>query len=367
MNANQRNARHSRPERGFSLMEVMVGVAIGLIGMVVIFQVLEVWDARKRTTSSGSDAQIAGAIAMFNMERDIRQAGFGFGNATFMGCTVAAYNSARTPQNFTFVLSPVRIIDGAAGAPDQIVTLYGNSPFFTSSQTYSLSSATAKKSAGNASYQPGELVIAADAGGNCALVEVTVNGSASGLGALSGWVQHTTTPYTNYLSTPNVTPTRNDPAGTAGFSSGALYNLGPAPRLNTWQIQANNSLAWSDGLQATTSWSEVAEGIVNLQAQYGVDANNDNMIDSTEWTITAPGNWSTVRAIRVAILARSQQYEKTAVTSTTPSWSGGAFVMNNLDGTPDSTPDNANDWRHYRYRVFEQVIPLRNMIWGTQP
>jgi type IV pilus assembly protein PilW len=98
-----------------------------------------------------------------------------------------------------------------------------------------------------------------------------------------------------------------------------------------------------------------------------VDANNDNMIDSSEWTITTPTDWTKVRAIRVGLLARSQQYDKLAVTATAPSWGGGAFTMANVDGTTDTTPGDANDWRHYRYRVYEKVIPLRNLIWGTAP
>ncbi len=44
--------------------------------------------------------------------------------------------------------------------------------------------------------------------------------------------------------------------------------------------------------------------------------------------------------------------------------------MTNVDGTPDAfgaaNPD-PNNWRYYRYRVYERVIPLRNMIWGKCP
>ena len=43
-----------------SLVEILVGVLIGLIGIVVIFQVLSVSENRKRTTVQGSDAQSAG-------------------------------------------------------------------------------------------------------------------------------------------------------------------------------------------------------------------------------------------------------------------------------------------------------------------
>ena len=47
-----------------------------------------------------------------------------------------------------------------------------------------------------------------------------------------------------------------------------------------------------------------------------------------------------------------------------PKWASGYFTMTNVDGTADTSPNDANDWRHYRYRVYEKVIPLRNTIWG---
>src|SRR5690348_4873340 len=106
-----------RSQRGFSLIEIMVGVAIGMIGIVVIFQALSVWESRKRTTSSGSDAQVAGTLAMFNLERDVRLAGYGFGMSSLLGCTVSAYDTSRATPSFTFGLYPVQIVQGAAGAP----------------------------------------------------------------------------------------------------------------------------------------------------------------------------------------------------------------------------------------------------------
>jgi hypothetical protein len=44
------------------------------------------------------------------------------------------------------------------------------------------------------------------------------------------------------------------------------------------------------------------------------------------------------------------------------------FLMTNVDGSADSYSDtdaNPNNWRYYRYRVYERVIPLRNMLWGN--
>lgn len=367
----------SAGETGFSLVEILVAVAIALIGIVVIFQVLQVWEERKRTTSSGSDAQISGTLAIFNIDRDIKLGGFGFGMSSYMGCLVTAYDTARGTPAFTFRLYPVEIVDGASGAPDQIRVLYGTSSTVVANQTFTTSTATAKRTSLRAGFNKGDLIIVAGNGSgsaaNCHLVEITDNTNADAL-----TIDHATGTYTNYLSQ-SVTARFNDPAGTGTtYTNGGLHNLGPGnltagstpamPRWNTWAIRTNNALAWSDGLHDSSTWNEVAEGIVNLQAEYGVDANNDHQIASSEWTTTTPTDWTKVRAIRVGLLARSQQFEKTAVTATAPSWSGGSFTMLNLDGASGATATgDANDWRHYRYRVYEKVIPLRNVIWGTAP
>jgi type IV pilus assembly protein PilW len=39
--------------------------------------------------------------------------------------------------------------------------------------------------------------------------------------------------------------------------------------------------------------------------------------------------------------------------------------MLNLDGTVGATAVLANDWKRYRYKVYETLVPLRNMMWGA--
>jgi type IV pilus assembly protein PilW len=112
---------------------------------------------------------------------------------------------------------------------------------------------------------------------------------------------------------------------------------------------------------------EVADNVIDLQAEYGIDVNEDGKIEAADWTVTAPASaadWAKVIAIRVALLSRSQQFEKVDVTTTAPFWAGDAighsFVMVDI---PLASGDVAR-WQRYRYRVYEQVIPLRNMVWG---
>jgi type IV pilus assembly protein PilW len=390
MNRSPAPARH----RGFTLVEVLVGMAIALIGMVMMFQAMGSWEARKRTTASGSDAQISGSIAMFSFERDLKLAGYGFGNAASMGCTVAAYDSTRpAPGTFSFVMTPVLITDGAAGASDSVTILYGTATTMSSSQTFSnLTNASIRLNT-RTGMQNGDLVIAADSGGAlCGLYEITGSANADGLS-----IDHGTGTYTNYVNNENVdaqTSLSGAPlallqakfmnnTGSARFNNGttkgvgvagAAFNMGTFPKLNIWQISNRRFLTVTNTLANQTA-IEVAEGIVNLQAEYGIDANGDGVVGAGEWQAADPAVWSQLRSIRIAILARSQQFEKNnvlangvevPVTPNAPTWAGGTFTMTNLDGSPDTNPGNANDWRRYRYRVYETVIPLRNMLWGLE-
>lgn len=385
--------RDRKVERGFTLVEVMVGMLIGLIGIIVIFQVLQLTESRKRTTTAGSDAQIAGSIAMFSLERDLKLGGFGFGAAasasggSLMGCNVNVYDSLNPAANFPLRLTPVQIDDGPAGAPDSITVLWGSSLTFSNFETFTTTTDTSKLLKFRNGIDRGDLAIVGGtlttAPQGCHLIQVTdnTNGDQRTINHVSG----------NYLSKDGTTVllTRyNNPAGPGMTFAGAndyLFNLGPYPRANKWSIR-NGKLTLEDLLHYTdlnpadgkNDWIEIADGVLDLQAQYGYDANNNGLIADDEWTAAtpaAPADWAKVRAMRVAILARSGEYEKD-YTAPNPRWGLATtglcipsicFLMTNLDGTAGTTvpTDPTVDWRHYRYRVYETVIPFRNVIWGA--
>src|SRR5689334_18336965 len=130
-----------RLQRGISMVEILVGIAIGMIGVLIMFRVVSVWDARSRSSTSSGDAQVAGTLAMFALERDLRGAGLGFGTAPMvdMGCNVTATDTG-SARVFNFPLRPVEIVDGdGAGDPDEIHVLYGNSSFFVNTQVFTAS------------------------------------------------------------------------------------------------------------------------------------------------------------------------------------------------------------------------------------
>jgi type IV pilus assembly protein PilW len=382
-----------RRSLGLSLVEVLVGVAIGLIGVVAIFQAIAVWSRHTSTTTAGGDAQVAGTLALFNIERDLKQAGHGFGAAAMqvMGCTVAATDT--TPARvFNFGLRPVEIAASAGGAPDQINVLYGDSSFYAGANSgdplegsFDNATATTKKLLRRGGFKPGDLAVvavnpgASAATATCQLVQITDDTDPDGY-----TVAHSTSAFVSfYAASAPASVSRFNSVVAPGAVSGTMYNLGPDPRLDVWSIQNNRVLVRSDTIHATAP-IPIGEGVINLKAEYGVDNDGDGTISAAEWQTAAPADWRRVLAIRVAVLVRSRQFERTGdagaasgVMAVTPTANNPyyfsdpvnrRFLMTNVDGTADNLGDTdavPNNWRFYRYRVYERVIPLRNMLWGN--
>jgi type IV pilus assembly protein PilW len=191
-----------------------------------------------------------------------------------------------------------------------------------------------------------------------------------------------------YTTLAGVTATASmNPAGGTGttFTTGNVFDLGPTPVQSVWTVDpARHVLTRYNALleDPAVSTVDMASDVVNFKVQYGIDVDGNGQISSAEWVNTAPAgtNWTQVLAVRFAMLVRSRQFERPdattpkAVTPVAPTWGDGtSFVLNNIDGTSDSGAgavggDTAiNNWRNYRYRVYEGVVPLRNMIWGTAP
>lgn len=385
MNARSSVVAHS--QRGLSLIEILVGVAIGLIGVLAIFQTVAIWDRHAQTTSSGGDAQIAGTLGLFNIERDFKQSGHGFGEAPLpvMGCTINAFDTSGRGA-FGFPLRPIDIVVGAGGAPDTINVVSGNSSFFVEGQDFLSSTPTTKTLRRRGGFKQGDLVLIADAGGalpgsaNCRLGEITSDTNPDML-----TVSHALSAgYTPFGAAVPVA-SRFDAAQTLPplvFVGGSLFNLGPRPQVVSWQIANNRVLTKTDFLFDPAAPVTVADGVINLKAEFFVDLNGNTVVDAGEWLPAIPPgtDWKRVLAVRVALLVRSRQFERSresgvAVTPANPTYFNNdlplrAFTMFNVGGGADTftggavnTPD-PNNWRFYRYRVYERLIPLKNMLWA---
>ena len=363
--------RPASRESGMSLIELMVGMLIGLIGIIMITHLYLTNEEYKRSTTGAGSAQVNGAVGLYTMERDVRMAGFGFNNSAALGCSCVGVNCSPVQYFHDGVYSsppgpaggalpplafvPVNITQGV-NAPDSITLLFGNalerSLPGTLSETMPHSSAEYKVD-GTAGFNVNDMVLVTQ-GSTCMLTQITqIQTSASHL-------QH------------NPGSSEWNPAGGGSllpaFSQGAsLFNLGNP----TWRLYAiaNNRLTVTEVLTVPTGGGplEIVDDIVDLQAQYGWDTSGNGIVESAEWRDDPPASpeWTQAIAIRIAVLARSPNYVRPAPGTTdcdattaanAPAWAGGTFPAK------DFVTATSQD-RCYRYRVFETTIPLRNMIW----
>lgn len=353
--------------RGLSLVELLVASAIGIIASLAIFQVFAVFEGQKRTTTSGGEAQTSGTLALYTIERDVRQGGYGFNTPDLVGCTLQGWDEVAGGALPPSTLVPAFITQGAgstpgvAGAPDSISVAYGNGdalPAPVNVLVGSLGVADDFIKVVNALYgfQPGDRVVIAEGGKPCTQAQVNLIPPATGdntrLNLQSGSYVN---PYTGA-----TLPTRyNNPAGlgTAYTTNGKVYNLGGGATIKTYSVQNGQLMMQAAGAPATP----IYDNVVQLQVQYGKDLTNDGVVDAyDEVTPANSAEWAAVLAMRVAIVARSGLYEKEEVSPPTIRlWEDSA----NPPTTTGPVWTLTADERHYRYKVFQTVVPLRNMIW----
>jgi type IV pilus assembly protein PilW len=158
------------------------------------------------------------------------------------------------------------------------------------------------------------------------------------------------------------------------FPAGAnLFNLGN-PIWRTYSIDSAATKSKLQFMQVMTATggptvagaTAIIDDIVDLQAQYGKDMDDNGVVET--WNTVQPVNgaqWQQVLAVRVAVLARSGNYERPETaggpceaTTTAPQWGDAAA----LQDFPTLLVAGALP-SCYKYRVFETIIPLRNMIW----
>lgn len=351
-----------RGARGFSLVEIMVGMVIGMLGIIVMMQLFTLTEGRKRTTTGAGDAQSAGAIALYGVQRDIRQAGYGITDVKLLGCNILL----RTGVTLN-AIAPVTINHASipAGDPntDTLLVVYGNSNSSPQGEVIidQLAAATPPYTVtAQASFAINDRVIAAPATRltPCSLMLDTVAGVGATIGVATG---------------------------SATMGQGTLFDLGQGPKILAYAIHRGNltvcdymtsncaaACSATDGPAATlvggscnTAWTTIASNIVSLRAEYGHDVSvpMDAIVDTYDQA--TPGTacaWAMASALRLALVVRNSQFEKTAVTGGAPVWAGTTSAV--------SVPINLTidpNWQNYRYKVYQTTVPLRNVSWlGVQ-
>jgi type IV pilus assembly protein PilW len=365
--------------RGFTLVELLVAVVIGLLTTLVVAQVLLFSESQKRTTTAGTDAQLNGAQAIYAIQRDLQMAGYGFASSPeLLGCPIyARFNGseiatgAGTPT-FATILAPV-LIDASDANRNTIRILSSAKPGYAIPLQVILPSynpvgagtlKTVFPVTSNLGVRSGDVMLAAKLDlSRCEVFKVTADPTVDG-----------------QINRADEVATWNDTAfPTKVYTFGdILINLGSVLD-HRYAVSSTNTLQLSrfsaSAPVAAVTPADLFPNIVILQALYGKDTNTDGIVDTYDQvTPDTNAKWRQVRSIRIVLVAQSSQYEKDVVTSAKPLWDVGTATT--VSPTPASCGSSkcitlnvdttvGDDWQHYRYKVFDTVIPLINLLWTS--
>lgn len=359
---------------GFSLVEIMVALVIGMFGVLVMMQVLGLFENQKRTTTGGDDAVAGGAIALYGIQRLVQHSGWGINSPAVLGCTVKPDPAFATAFNVNALpLVPVSINN------------------------------TTLVPAGDANTDT--LLIVSGAGTGSVEGDEWKGANVATPSAFSDGERVFTVPFSGSCADRLLGKYTEADPGSSVDTSGTtrIYNLGDQDKglvIHGYAIRSGN-LTECDYVHldcsSAANWTIVANNIVSLRAVYGRDTSAaavsggnvakgsmDGTVDEWDQTVPTPatGNlkkdtlacsWARVSAVHVVLVARSSKAERrqeqgsltgqvasvSAVTASAPTWEhSGVVAIDLTDTSPDATWPT---WQDFRYKVFQTVVPLRNI------
>lgn len=366
-------------QRGLALLEILIGVVLGLLTVMVMVQTFGIVERSSQANASQADAQQRGAVALWRVQRELRLAGAGLGHSPgAWGCAVNAWRDGtrllpRTgtwPAPFaslptTLLLTPLAVgNDAGPGATDLVVFASGRGAAGVLPANALIASAASVSIGSTSGYRRGDLLL--------------MTPSASAGACQIGQVDSTFT-VTSGVAAPSQVPTTTvgAPYNTAdGFTTLAqpaeysLINLGSTPSIQMLGVNDRGQLVLLDALRMMTAADPVVltENVRDLQILYGLDDGvgtglaNDNIID--RW-VAPDGSWAfanlhsaataalQVKALRLAIVVRSDQ----------PQGRVGPAELTLFPDLPEAlrkTLSFTTAERQYQFQVYESVIALRN-------
>jgi len=386
-----------RQTAGFTVVELMVALLGGMLLSAAVFSVLSTFEGRKRTLTAGNDVEQAGQLALYKLDGWIRSAGSSLpqGSSGAYGCLLHAAKSgvqklprtASLPAPFDnvnpgsaglFRLAPVLILPGqttpgtSGKASDVLVVMSGVPQGGTLTSFFGAPGPSAVNLVNSVDFSGGDLLLVADrqsaADGTmrpCMVQQVAAgfSGGSTVSVPLDG----------AYAATSVGNATLAGGFTDAGFAM-RLGNpgAGAPPGFTLLGVGDHNVLYSFDLLETQdTPLQAEADAVFELHAMYGVDTDNDGKVDA--WVSPAKGSYTPaalsagtpaatvllqqIKAVRVALVLRSPLREKEAV-----SRSPLQFFTDAKESERPSPRVLSEEETHYRYRVLEQTVPIRNNL-----
>jgi type IV pilus assembly protein PilW len=334
-------------EQGYSLVSTMIGLTIGLMVAATALGTASFLEAAKRTSMGSNSALMNGAMALSRVESETRQAGLGLMYQNNFACPRMNVSYGDDVLLDGEVLYPASIVDGD-DAPDTLSIAYLNS---LTGATYArmmlpmTTVASILKLANAPDVRVGGVVLLQDVSPSnpCTLVgvsDLTVTDFGTNVGHTNG----------HFNSAEFSTPVLYSEKSRASASSSFVWSTFRVRRSTLEEV--NN---------ITGASTVIADGVVGFKVQYGITDGSGTTVSSWapatgQYAEPAAADMLRVRAVRIGIVTRSPEKDSACVTK------NGVFTLWPDGPTVDVTAQP--NWSCYRYRTFNQVVPLVNVAMG---
>ena len=377
------NPSRRRHAGGFTLVELLVAVTIGMALTLAITLMMVRWEGSRRTTTSINDASIGGAYVSYALDRIVRSAGSGFTQSwrNSFGCQllVSRSNTTKLPRSTAFPtpfasvpqtvrLAPLVVHAGVGTDGSDVLEVQtgasglGESPLRVNPASATTTNLRVPSTVG---LRADDLVLVFQGTGDCMLQQV-----ASGFAG--GASQQLDFGGTYYDDDINSVLLSNMGATTTAWVTPIGNMTANRPQFQLIGVGANATLVAHDMLQldGTDTVVAIADGVADLRARYGVDTDGNGRIDAwvdpatAPWdaasllngTATAQNNLANILAVRVGVIMRTSTPERDTVAPTS------LTLFSDLGSTLQVTRTLSTAERQMRWRSFEFTVPLRNVL-----
>ena len=334
-------------QQGFSLAGTMTGLLVGLMVAASALGTASFMEAQKRAAMGGNSALTNGSFGIFRIESASKLAGLGLLAQKSFACTSINLSYKGIVLLDGAPLYPLLIADGGA-LSDTLSVAYVDS--LTSAAPAHLlmpmaNEADSIKVSNAPDAQVGRLLLVQSTALPCTVFGITAV-TSSGFG--------------------------RDIAHAGGDYNGGAYST-PVAYLENSRAAVSTGLTWStfrinrntleEVNNITGAVMVVASDIIAMKAQYGI---TDGVSSSISNWVAATGLYAApsltdmerVRAVRVGLLARSPDRNPDCLASdgAPPLWPAG----------PTFNIMASSDWKCFKYRSLNMVIPLVNVALGKR-
>lgn len=340
-----------RRQRGFSIIELMVGMVVALIVGLAASSSAIVFTAAQRQGMGVGGVAVNVTTVLAALKNDAASAGLGFFGEGVYLCDKINISKGTTVLSDGAAFVPVRI--SRVGGLDQLDVIQSSRVQSGASARLQQPSTGADASlVSNLPGAVGDAVVLSPAGAGdpCLLRSITKNDLASGddpqkLTFAAGGTFNDGTFATN--------PSYSSEGGSVTLLGGVGWSR---YRLNGTDLVMDRLF---DGTSAV-----VARNVMAFRLQYGVSSGVAGSKTLANW-VDATGTWASVdsttiarvRALRIGVVTRSPQRDKDCT--------GPATVADPLEPANNITVD-VSDPQCYRFRSATVVVPLRNLVLGIK-